>query len=143
MRKILLIIIITFGDIGSENVVSQNNAFFCIIIIGISFWLQYYYEPFISAELNSLNFDSSLIMLSTIFLGLFSSICEDLVLQQILLAVVISLNIYFFLEVAKIFLVLKFSFPINDGKIMRILSKIVHKFLGKGTFGFLFVISLL
>lgn len=136
MRKILLIIIITFGDIGSGNVVSQNNAFFCIIIIGISFWLQYHYEPFISTELNSLNFDSSLIMLSTIFLGLFSSICEDLVLQQILLAVVIFLNIYFFLEVAKIFLVLKFSFPINDGKIMRILGEIVHKFLGKGTFLF-------
>ena len=104
-----------------------------MIVCSVLFWAETHYKPFISSELNNLNFDSSLIMLLTIFLGLFSSICDDLAIQEIIIVVLLILHIYLFLKIAKILVLLKCLFANSRSKIFDYLNKMARKNLPKGT----------
>ena len=99
-----MIIIIAFLKIGSDEIIDQNNAFLILILCIICFWFQIKYSPFITPELNNLDFKATGIMIITIFVGLFSSISQTEILQIILLVCILFLNIYFMI----IFLI-KFS----------------------------------
>ena len=137
LRKFFLIIIISFGNVGSGEVIAQNNAYFCVILCAFSFWLQVKDEPFITKELNDLNFDSSLTMILTIFLGIFSSSCENLLLQTILLISMMLLNIYFFFKIMKAIIILKVSLGKQE-KTSQFVSKAISKLWSKGMINIFF-----
>ena len=99
--------IISFFKIGPPQAIPQNNAFLCLIICSFSFWLQLKYEPFITKELNALNFKATLLMNLTIFLGLFASISNDNTLEIILLVVLFLLNFWFFLMFLKNYIIIE------------------------------------
>ena len=94
-KKILIIVIITFGDVGFGETLYQNNGFFILILTVFGLWMQINWQPYITDELNSLELKASIIVSITIFGGLFSSVCNDLILQTILMIIIILLNIYF------------------------------------------------
>ena len=93
----LLIFIISFVKIGSDKNQMQINAFFCLIICIIFFSAQFKYPPFITNELNNLNFKANLIMIFSIILGVFSSISENSVIELTLMIILIILNFVFIL----------------------------------------------
>ena len=132
LKKILLIIIISFSKIGPNDVIAQNNAFLCNILCLISFWLQLKYKPFIMNDLNLLNFKASLIMNLTIFLGLFMSISQDQSLQIILLIILFLLNTWFILSFFKQFLFLKIL-SIKKSKSVHIVNSFIDKYWANGT----------
>ena len=96
-QKIILICIISFLNIGTDDIKEQNNAFLCLVFCLISFFLQKYYCPFLTKELNDLNYFSNITMISTIFLGLHASICENEIFQSLLMMILLAFNIVFIL----------------------------------------------
>jgi len=71
------------------------------------------WKPFITEELNTLDLKASMIMIITIFGGLFSAVCEDSSLQTILMVLLILFNVYFMALFVKIYIQIKFSFAKN------------------------------
>ena len=105
----LLIVIITFLKIGTGDAIAQNNAFFCILLLVGLFWLQIQYKPFLTEDLNQFNDLTAIIMILTIFLGVFSTVSKDLQLQTIILTMIIFINTYFLLVSIKKIFILKIS----------------------------------
>ena len=128
--------IISFFKIGPPQAIPQNNAFLCLIICSFSFWLQLKYEPFITKELNALNFKATLLMNLTIFLGLFASISNDNTLEIILLVVLFLLNFWFFLMFLKNYIILKIGSSENT-KIIEKIKEFLKRFWSKGIFYYL------
>ena len=139
-KKIAIIIIIAFGNVGSGQTLYQNNGFFILILICFCFRIQMKWKPFITQELNSLDLRASMIMIITIFGGLFSSVCEDSTLQTILMVVIILINVYFLVLFSKIYfqiqLLLAFG---NDSKIFLYLKKQAEKYWSHGIFLYCFL----
>jgi len=132
-KKIAIIAIISFANLGSGQTLYQNSGFFILILTCLCFWVQMQWNPFITEELNSLELKASIIMIMTIFGGLFSSVCEDSTLQTILMVLIILLNVYFIALFFKIYLQIQLSFAKNS-KLLLFLSKAVAKFWSEGSF---------
>ena len=115
LKKIAIILIIAFANVGYGQILYQNNGFFILILTCLCFWIQVKRKPFITDELNSLDLKGSVVMIITIFGGLFSSICEDLTLQTILMVIVILINVYFLALFLKTYLQIKLTF-VKDSK---------------------------
>jgi len=130
-KKIVIIIIISFGNVGSGDILYQNNGFFILIFTCFCYWIQIRWKPFITEELNSLDLKASMITIITIFAGLFSLVCENSTLQTILMVVVLVLNVYFMLLFFKTYFQIHLSFA-KDSKLFRFINKLVEKIWSGG-----------
>ena len=135
-QKILMTFIISFLKSGSGEISSQNNAFLCLIIFLLSFWAQMKFRPFITDELNNLNLYSNFVMILTILLGLFTSLCQNDFLETILLVSLILLNIHFIFVFMKNYLQLKMVASSNS-KVFGFLNNRLEKVWIKGIFFFI------
>ena len=129
-----MIVIISFVRIGPVEAVDQNNAFFILILSIICFWFQIKYSPFITPELNNLDFQGTGIMIITVFAGLFSSISQNEALQIILLVLILILNIYFILKFLKTFLLVQTFATDKNNKFLVFFKKLFEKYFLKGLF---------
>ncbi len=127
-----MIIIISFVRIGPDEVVNQNNAFFILILCIICFWFQIQHSPFITSELNNLDFQATGIMIITVFAGLFSSISQTEKLQLILLVIILVLNIYFMLIFLRNFFLAKTFATNKNNKVLVFFKSLFEKYLPKG-----------
>ena len=131
MRKIIIILIISFLKIGSPDTVTQNNAVFCMIICIFFYWVQIKYKPFVSKELNNLNSNGTLLMILTIFIGLFTSFSKDFTIQIILLIILFLCNFWFILKILKSYFILKLETS-ESSKFIDFFKHIAYKFWEKG-----------
>lgn len=106
----MILVFISFLKIGSGLTIQQNNGFFCMIICTLSFLMQIKNQPFLTKELNDLNEKASFIVISTIFLGLFGSFCDNSNLEILLLVVLFAINFAFILMTMKKYIQLKIAF---------------------------------
>ena len=141
-KKIAIIIIIAFANVGTGKNLYQNNGFFILILNCFCFWIQMTVEPFISDDLNNLDLKASFITIITIFLGLFSSVCENYTLQKILMVIVILVNVYFVALFAKMFITVKFYFA-KESKLVNSFKALAEKIFTKGTSLILLSLSIL
>lgn len=91
----LIILIISFLKIGSGAKINQINACLIIIVLFVMLLLQVRESPFITYELNSLDFLATLIIIVSLFGGIFASLSENSALTQIIMIIIFLLNIYF------------------------------------------------
>ena len=121
-----MILILSFGQVGSGQVLYQNNGFFILILNVICLYMQIQWKPFITNYLNSLDLKASFIMTITIFCGVFSSACENDSLQTFLLFFILVLNCYFLIFFLRTYFILKMSFSDNS-KLSKIFKGIENK----------------
>lgn len=107
LQKNVMIFIISFVKIGPSNVVDSNNAFLCFIVLSLSFWGQLKSKPFLTESMNSLNFKATILMMVSIFFGLFCTLSQDTNIQIICFTVLVIANVYFFSIFIKEYLLLK------------------------------------
>ena len=131
-----MILVNSFSKIGPEEINSSNNAFLLIIILSISFAAQIYYKPFLNKELNDFNLKANIVMIVTVFFGLFSSVCADNTLQIILLIAIILINFYFILLFFQKYLTLKIGTKDHSLKCFIKFKNVLSKSFQKGTFFF-------
>ena len=112
IRKIVLIAIISFLKIGEGDLIQINNTFITLIILSIQTYFEMKERPYLSDDLNRLGFRGSVIMIITIFGGLFSTISQNEVIQIILMIVIFLLNINFALKFLFKFFLVNFSLSI-------------------------------
>ena len=134
-KKIAIILIISFGSVGTGEILFQNNSFFILILICFCFWIQMKWKPFITKELNSLDLRASMIMILTIFGGLFAMICDDSNLQTILMILIILFNVYFLALFFKTYIQTYLSFA-KDSKLLLSFQRKVQKYWSGGSFYF-------
>ena len=127
-----LISIISFANVGTGQIKTQNIAFLCFILFFISVACQTHAKPFFSKELNDLNLKANIVMMSTIFLGLFSSVCDSLNLQKTMMIVCLLINIYFLIVFFKVFFIVKFHFSKKKSKFIVKVLEIFEKCFKKG-----------
>lgn len=107
-----MIITITFIKIGdSEESVRLNNVFICFIICALYTFLLFIKKPFMNEDLNNFSFRTSVIMLITIFLGLFSSVAKENILILILFVLLVFVNLYFVIIMLKQYILLQLLLP--------------------------------
>ena len=136
----MTILIISLVKIGDAPITYQNNAFFILIMISLFFALELKTNPFGLPELNKLNFTANLVMMITIFGGLFSSINQSTNLSTTIMIVIMSVNIYFLLLFVKYFIQIKSSFDKKFGNFFRLLTKFFfRKQWDSGYFCFFFL----
>ena len=112
-----------------------------MILTSFCFWIQIKRKPFITEELNSLDLKASMIVIMTIFAGLFSSICDNLTLQTTLMIIIIIINVYFLALFFKAYFQIKLTFA-KDSKMIRFINKnFVERFWREGTFFFSLLFS--
>ena len=109
-----------------------DNAFICFILCSISFAFQIIDQPFLTEGLNSLNLKGNLIMMMTIYLGIFSSVTKDNSLQTLLMAVVVSINAIFFMVFAKNYILIKFALSKKKSAIISKIGGHLNRFFLKG-----------
>ena len=131
-----MILIISFGQVGSGQVLYQNNGFFILILNCICLYFQNKNKPFISNHLNSLDLKASLIMTITIFCGVFSSACDDPSLQTFLMVFTLLINCYFLTLFVKNYFIWKLSFPDNSiiTKMFKLMEERMPNSVKKGIF---------
>ena len=123
-KKILIILIISFVQIGDGSISYQNNGFLILILNSIFLVLELKFKPFATPELNSLNLLSSLMMIITIFGGLFSSINqESVIVPLIIMALLMVLNIYFILLFFRNYIQIQLCFKTKTNKLTEILGR--------------------
>ena len=133
----MLIVIISFADIGDGDLRILNKAFLCFIVCSIFFAAQISDQPFMSKELNSLNFKANLMVMITLFFGIFSSVCQNFDLQTLLMTIVVFVNLFFFLSFAKHYICIRYVSNAESPKKNVVLEKLgsrVNKFFRKGIF---------
>jgi len=131
-KKIAIILILSFVNIGSGDILYLNNGFLILILTGFCFWIQMKWQPFITKELNSLDSKASMIVIFTIFGGLFSTISEDPTLQTALMIIIIIINLYFLALFFKVYFQIRLTFA-KETKILHFFNKsIVEKLWPKG-----------
>ena len=131
----MLIVIISFADIGDGDLKILNKAFLCFIVCSLFFAAQIRDQPFISKELNSLNFTANLMVMITLFFGIFSSVCQNFELQTLLMTIVVFVNLFFFLSFAKQYICIQYVSNTESPKKNAVLGKLgshVNKFFRKG-----------
>ena len=132
LKKIGLIAIISFANVGTGKILYQNNGFFILILTCLCFWIQMKCEPFLTEELNTLDLKASLIMIITIFGGLFSSICENYRIQIFLMAVIMLINVYFFISFLKTYILIKICFAKDSKFIIFLKTNLFEKYWNEG-----------
>ena len=132
LKKISIILIIAFANVVTGQILYQNNGFFILILICSSFWIEKNLKPFLTDELNSLDLKASIVMILTIFGGLFSSICDDSTLQTILMMIVIIINVYFLVLFVKVYIQIKLIFP-KKSKLYVFVTNLFERFWREGT----------
>jgi len=121
-----MIFIISFANIGeNEDVYPLNKVIICILICIFSFYGQFKTQPFITNDLNHLNLIGNVIMILTLLFALFSTICEDITMQILLLIALIIFNCYFLLLIIKSCLFFKLFIDKNSK-----ISKKFEKYIG-------------
>ena len=142
LQKIILILIISLVKIGSDEVHSQNNGFLCLVLCTLSCYAQIKDQPFITDELNDLNFKANFVMILTIFVGLFSSICRDYNLEIFLMIVLVFFNCFFISVFVKNYLAIKIITSKNTNKFYKALEHIFNKNWKNGKLLFFFILFL-
>ena len=123
MKRIAIILIIAFVRVGGINFESFNNACFIMIFSCIFMWGQSLHSPFITKELNNLEFYSSIAILITLFGGIFSFVCHDLQIQTIIMIIVFIINLSFIIYFLRQYLFLKIMTDSNLKSIAKLLVK--------------------
>ena len=131
LQKIILIALISFGNFGSGEIKVQNNAFLCFIVCSISVVAQIHDKPFLTKELNSLNLKANIVMMITIFMGLFSSVCGDPFIQTVLMIAVVLFNGFFLLIFFQNYLVINFATAKNS-RYLELIYKYIRICFEKG-----------
>ena len=129
----MTILIISLLKVGDAPISYQNNAFFILILNSILFGVELRLKPFGIPQLNDLNLISNLMMMITIFGGLFSSINQQTNLSLLIMIVILFLNIYFILVFLKCFIQIKLSFFEKINKcFVRFFRGVFNKFWHSG-----------
>ena len=124
LKKILIILIISFVQIGDGSIYYQNNGFLILILNSIFLGLELKIKPFATHELNSLNWISNLMMIITIFGGLFSSINqESVIVPLIIMVLLMCLNIYFILLFFRNYIQIQLCFQKKTNKLTEIFGR--------------------
>ena len=92
LRKFLLIMVTSFWD-SSVNV----RALIVLLILAISIYLQISKKPYRSADLNEMEFRSTLVSLLTIYLGLLYIVTQEIQYEALIFILIIAINLYFLL----------------------------------------------
>lgn len=92
LRKFSLIMVTSFWD-SSVNV----RALIVLLILAISIYLQISKKPYRSADLNELEFRSTLVSLLTIYLGLLYMVTTEIQYEALIFILIIGINLYFLL----------------------------------------------
>ena len=92
LRKLLVIMVTSFWD-SSVNV----RALIVLLILAISIYLQISKKPYRSADLNEMEFRSTLVSLLTIYLGLLYIVTEEIQYEALIFVLIIGINLYFLL----------------------------------------------
>ena len=90
LRKFLLIMVTSFWD-SSVNV----RALIVLLILAISIYLQISKKPYRSADLNEMEFRSTLVSLLTIYLGLLYIVTQEIQYEALIFVLIIGINLYF------------------------------------------------
>lgn len=90
LRKFLLIMVTSFWD-SSVNV----RALIVLLILAISIYLQISKKPYRSADLNEMEFRSTLVSLLTIYLGLLYIVTQEIQYEALIFILIIAINLYF------------------------------------------------
>ena len=120
----MLIVLISFANFGDGDLRIINKAFLCFILCSIFFAAQIHDQPFLSQDLNDLNFKANLMVMLTLFFGIFSSICQDVLLQTLLMSIVVLVNLYFLLSFAKYYLCIQYVTRDENSKINVFIEKL-------------------
>lgn len=100
--------IISFIKLGNSDEIKRvNNVLLSFIISAIYLWAQIHFQPFMVDELNDFSSKASVIMLITIFLGIFSSVANDNLLILILFIFLLTINIIFVIIMLKNYFLLQ------------------------------------
>lgn len=122
-QKIVLIVIISYVNLGNETVSPINKGFICFILLSLSFAAQMKFKPYITPHLNDFNLKSSFLMLATLFLGLFSYLSQSTSVQIVCFIVLSIMTIYFYLLFLKHLLIIKITFFKKNSKFISRIRK--------------------
>ena len=90
LRKFLLIMVTSFLD-SSVKV----RALLVLLILALSIYLQISKKPYRSADLNEMEFRSTLVSLMTIYLGLLYISTNEIQYEALIFVLIIGINLYF------------------------------------------------
>ena len=93
------------------------------------------FQPFITKELNSLEYKATSIMIITIYGALFSSSNQQSILEILIMIFIFGFNIYFILLFGLSYLEIYLTFPSNS-KFFNLLQRIFGKMRGNRIFYF-------
>ena len=77
----------------------------------------------------------NLMVMITLFFGIFSSVCQNVELQTLLMTIVVFVNLFFFLSFAKHYICIRYVSNAESPQKNVVLEKLgshVHKFFRKG-----------
>lgn len=129
MQKIAMIFIISFVKIGPVEVHNSNSAFLCFIILSLSFWGQLKTKPFLTDDFNDFNLRATVLMMVSLFFGLFCTLSQDQTIQYISFIVLLAANIIFFANFIKAYMIIQISTLDEKSALHSYINKI--KFLLK------------
>ena len=123
-RKILIIFFSQFFQWKIEV-----KALAILLILSISLWEQAKENPYITDDLNALDFKATLFSFCTIFTGFFSYEADNSIVEAIVLIFVFLMNIYFIFIWIKKMLILKITFikSYKSGKYLKYCTKCIEK----------------
>jgi len=96
------------------------------------------FQPFITKELNSLEYKATSIMIITIYGALFSSSNQQSILEILIMIFIFGFNIYFILLFGLSYLEIYLTFPSNS-KFFNLLQRIFGKMRGNRIFYFFLI----
>lgn len=128
---IFIISNINIGDV--EEVYPINKVILCVFICLISFYGQIITKPFITDDLNQVNWNSNVTMILTLLFALFSAICEDIAMKIVFMVFLTSLNCYLIFIIGKSCLTLKLL-DTKNSKFLNFINKIFQKIFQKSEF---------
>jgi len=134
LKKIVIIFIIVFVNVGTGETIYQNNGFFILILNIIFLWIEMKFEPFITKELNSLEYKATFTMAITIFGALFSSFNQQSILEIFIIFFLFGFNIYFIIIFGISYLEISLTFGLSNSKIFNWLESFLGKFRRNGIF---------
>lgn len=125
-----MIMIISFVKISEGTTIYQINACLMIIILFLLFMVQIIHPPFITKELNNLEYLSTMIILITVFGGLFTSISQKDSITETSTIIIFLLNLYFIFSFYKNYLLLLLILRLDDkSKNMDFTNKLAKRYL--------------
>lgn len=114
LRKFLLILVTSFWD-SSVNV----RALIVLLILAVSIYMQISKKPYRSADLNELEFRSTLVSLLTIYLGLLYMVTSEIQYAALIFVLIIAINLYFL-----VFWIVRMIVSYADSRIVNCFPKL-------------------